>query len=786
MRTWLGTLVFVVFGTIALASGCGSPSVINTPPDPNANGGDGVGGGNGTAASAGFVIGVGDGGDSNTQCSTCEELNANCGAVTDPKCDTIIECGKCTKKGEFCGGDGPSRCGTGTNGDAGACSGNCMSCTPKTCKDIGFTCGLAGDDCGGTLDCGPTTCPILGYTCGGGAKEGQCGCTGACEDIPDCSKEAKKTTTLTGKVYDPAGNNPLYHVFVYVANNPKDPNLKSFPAGITCDVCGATAAGDPLLSEGDQAGTYTGVDGSFTLKNVPVAKGVTVVIQLGRWRRVFTIDIDTPCDENKVPDKTFLMPSKQSQGNIPLMAMVTGKVDSLECVLRKMGIDDSEFTTPSGGGRVQFYRGNVDWGQVIDSTMNTPSQDALFVKKANNQPVIDDYDMTILACQGDAFAQDPANRTALRNYAAAGGRVFATHYTYSWLTTNDENTAQKGKADNWSEVATWHRDEGDRADQSDGHIDLVSNPKGAAFQGWLEAVNASVPGSGIARVDTVRHDADTISSVDGQTQQWLYRDGENKHTTCNRTGNACTSDAGCTAKVCSAKTSQACTADADCNTGGKVCKNGPNQACTNNNQCNGNGNSCVTQTCVANTCQGFDYTGKQVPLHFTFNTPVNTVQDLTTNPPTLQCGRVLFSDFHVANTDEKDLVFPSACNNKAMTPQEKLLEFMIFDLGSCVPPPKACVPSGKCPANADCGYAPDGCGGLISCGKCPTGEACGVGNPPVPNKCGKGTQECVPETCATLKKECGPAADGCGDKIDSCGNCDAGELCVQGKCIPVN
>ena len=28
-----------------------------------------------------------------------------------------------------------------------------------------------------------------------------------------------------------------------------------------------------------------------------------------------------------------------------------------------------------------------------------------------------------------------------------------------------------------------------------------------------------------------------------------------------------------------------------------------------------------------------------------------------------------------------------------------------------------------------------------------TGEACGVGNPPVPNKCGKGTQMCIPETC---------------------------------------
>jgi hypothetical protein len=777
MRTWLGTLVFLVSGTLALASGCGTPSVINTDPIPNPSGGESTGG-SGTGANGGADIGVGDGGDGNgTQCSTCDELNANCGAVTDPKCDTIINCGKCTKAGEFCGGDGPSRCGTGSNGDAGACSGNCMSCTPKTCKDLGYTCGLAGDDCGGTLDCGPTTCPILGYTCGGGAKEGQCGCTGACEDIPDCSKKPKKTTTLTGKVYDPAGNNPLYHVFVYVANNPKDPNLKSFPEGITCDVCGATAAGEPLLSEGEQAGTYTDVDGSFTLKNVPVAEGVTVVIQLGRWRRVFKVDIDKPCDENKVPDKTFLMPSKQSQGNIPLIAMVTGDVDSLECVLRKIGIDASEFTNPADGGRVQFYLGTGipsppegagKSGEMIDK--QTPKQAALFAKNTDNQPVIDDYDMTILACQGGPDTQSAEDQKTLRNYAAAGGRVFATHYAYSWLTSNDEDTAQKGKADNWSEVATWKRDEDDRATHATGHIDLMSNPKGSAFQGWLEAVNASTVGSGTARVDTIRHDADSISSVSGQTQQWLYRD--------------------CADKTCSINTAIDCTADATV-CAPKVCKNKPEKVCTTNSDCDGT-NNCAAQTCAASAC-ATKYAGKKLPLHFTYSTPVNVVQDLTTKPPTLQCGRVLFSDFHVAGTTSmggethnQGRVFPEACDDNPMTPHEKLLEFMIFDLGSCVPPPKACVPAGECPANADCGYAPDGCGGLISCGKCPTGEACGVGNPPVPNKCGKGTHECVPETCGTLKKECGPAADGCGEKIDSCGTCDAGELCEQGKCLPIN
>ena len=812
MRSWLGSVLFVVVGSFALAAGCGgSPEVVNGGDGPDASvGGDGGNGNTGNVGNGAQSGGLnlGNGGDDGMGCpSTCEQLNANCGFVTDVRCGSVVQCGVTCPDGQICGGDGPSRCGSGSNGDGGACSGDCMSCTPKTCEDLGITCGPAGDTCGGKLDCGANTCPILGFTCGGGGKVGECGCTGACSAVPDCSAAPIKTTSLSGKVYDPAGLNPLYHVFVYVANNPADPDLKAFPPGITCDVCGATAAGSPLLSEGDQAGTYTGVDGSFTLKNVPVGKGVSVVIQLGRWRRVFKVDIDTPCGANPIADKTLLMPSKQTQGNIPLMAMVTGNADSLECVLRKMGIDRTEFTNPAGGGRVQFYKGSDKngatnrYGQIIDGT--TPMQASLFAN-VGTEPVINGYDMAILACQGSAPDQKPEDLTTLRNYAASGGRVFSTHYNYSWLKTNDANTAMKGKADNWSEVATWNMDDNDRALTGTGKIDLVSNPKGSAFQGWLEAVNASTPGTGLVTVNEIRHDVDSISSVEGQVQQWLYRDGAKR---CTRSHAVCSTNADCApAKVCSVKTSQACTKESECNTSGKVCKN---QAafgipCTSDATC-GQHNMCGTQDCGDNTC-GTDYTGKKLPLHFTYNTPVNLVQDLTATPTVVQCGRVLFSDFHVASAEERDEVFPAECGKactldtecaaggkcvdkvclEPMNAQEKLLEYMIFDLGSCVPPPKACVPAATCPAGANCGYAPDGCGGLVSCGVCPTGQACGVGNPPVPNKCGKGSTTCVPQTCAAQNIECGPAADGCGDKVDSCGMCAAGELCVQGKCAHVN
>jgi hypothetical protein len=69
--------------------------------------------------------------------------------------------------------------------------------------------------------------------------------------------------------------------------------------------------------------------------------------------------------------------------------------------------------------------------------------------------------------------------------------------------------------------------------------------------------------------------------------------------------------------------------------------------------------------------------------HFTFNTPTDA-------PADRQCGRVVFSTFHVAQSEEDMTVgpdrFPVGCSNQPMTPQEKALEFMLFDASACVQP----------------------------------------------------------------------------------------------------
>jgi hypothetical protein len=153
-----------------------------------------------------------------------------------------------------------------------------------------------------------------------------------------------------------------------------------------------------------------------------------------------------------------------------------------------------------------------------------------------------------------------------------------------------------------------------------------------------------------------------------------------------------------------------------------------------------------------------------VPLHMTFDTPVTVA-------PANQCGRVLYSDFHVEDADTTGQTFPKECTTTTMTPQEKMLEFMIFDLGSCVTPTPTCTPSTCAAQSITCGEAADGCGNILQCGACPSGESCIAGT------C-KNT--CTPLTCAGQDFTCGMQSDGCGNVLN-CGSCPSG-VCNNGKC----
>ena len=766
MRYFLAVLAYVASIVVAVScSGVASTGHFTAAAGTGGSGGaqssssgQQAGGASGTSTtggpggSTGPGIMIPDGGNDSGPCLgaiTCAGNGYNCGMVGDG-CGGTLDCGTCTSPGESCGGAGmPNVCGTppctaktcaglgydcgmasdGCNKtlDCGTCTGSqtCGSggtnkcgmtlCTPQSCATQGFNCGLQGDTCGNALNCGVCT---GNQTCGGGGTSGQCGlplcmpktcaqqgfdcgmATDGCNNIIDCGTcmgaqacgatsanvcastctglclkqtvcPANGTTSISGTVFAPQGVDPIYGTLVYVPNGPVLP----FSAGVSCGQCGKDVSGSPLVS------TVTGIDGKFTLTNMPVGQNIPIVIQNGRWRRQFVIPNVPACVDTPLPTSgasQIRMPRTKVEGDIPLMGFVTGSVDALECVLRKIGIADSEFSDPSGNGRVRFYQGGDSAGGSTFSA-STPVEDQLW----GTQAEIDKYDMVYFACKGGQYDRTPQAQQRVINYANAGGRIFATHYGYVWFYN----------APPFSTTAIWNVNASTfLTDPGDGIINQ-SFPKGQALAQWLVVVGASTT-QGHMPINTLRHD---FNGVIAPSLLWI--------------------------------------SDADPSSG-------------------------------------------NVPMHYTFNTPVGA-------PPANQCGRVLYDDFHVESSFGSG-TFPQECSTGPMTPQEKMLEFMIFDLGSCVTPP-VCAPKTCAQLGLLCGPASDGCGNIIQCGVCPAGLSCGGGG--TSGICGNG---CTPKTCAQQSFMCGHQGDGCGNIIN-CGMCPPGQtcggggvpgVCGNGSCVP--
>jgi hypothetical protein len=209
------------------------------------------------------------------------------------------------------------------------------------------------------------------------------------------------SANLTGTIYDPAGVNVLPGVIVYVPNGP----VSNLVDGVKCDTCSSLYSGTPIAS------AVTGPDGKFTLTNVPIGVSFPLVIQTGRWRRQVTVSAITGTCGSGTPTaalpsgESSRLPSKKSEGDIPKMALSMSAGDHLECLLKKIGIENSEFTSPSGTGRIHLYAYN---GLTFPgTTCNAPTGGTCANDLWSSTTQLDKYAAVIAPCDKNPFGGSP-------------------------------------------------------------------------------------------------------------------------------------------------------------------------------------------------------------------------------------------------------------------------------------------------------------------------------------------------------------------------------------------
>ena len=258
------------------------------------------------------------------------------------------------------------------------------------------------------------------------------GCASADQDAngtlppPDCQGlscqvakcPAGGNTVVRGRVTAPNGLDSIRQALIYV---PESGQLSPLPAALGCELCRDPFAGRAVTF------TYSGLDGSFELPGVPAGDSIPLVVQKGRFRRLIRMPVQA-CRTQA--DVKLALPRSRSEGELPQMAVAAGDHDAIECVLRDLGLDPTEFSASDGSGAVQLYDNQTPGNPTLPGQLTLPS---LLGDRARLMR----YHVVFLNCSGTTYSQkllgDPKVRANLRDYLAAGGRLYATDWSYDFI-----------------------------------------------------------------------------------------------------------------------------------------------------------------------------------------------------------------------------------------------------------------------------------------------------------------------------------------------------------------
>ncbi len=707
-------------------------------------------GGAGPNVCGGNVFVAADGGAVNL-CTpkTCADLGYNCGPAGDG-CGNLLNCGATCPGAEYCGGGGPNVCGGNVfvAPDGGAVN----LCTPQTCATLGYDCGQAGDGCGNLLNCGGT-CPGTEY-CGGGGPNV---CGGNVFVGPDggtvnlCTpKTCGELGYNCGPAADGCGN--LLQCGACLGAD-------TCGGGGTAGVCGHTCGGLCQYQANCTSGPPTTITGrvlagqsawtGLTPDPVPnvlvfVPNGTVTALSQG-----FTVGSCPQCgaDVSGSPlvstytnfDGTFTLtnvPSPPAGQTLPL-------VIQLGRWRREFQIAAPSACAATSIGDLNFPRNQAEGGIPL-TAISTGAVDAL------------ECVLLKMGVDQAEFTSSTANPNGRIHVYAGGPGSNGGNPGATVPNAHPETTlmAAGGTYLNYDQIL---------------------------FPCWGAAATKSAPelANLISYADNGGHFFATHYSY-----SWLVQNGEfNNVATWNPNFNnpgavTWTLDVSKVPPVVPAPIHSGIfwqwlnLQNALSNSNVATPPANPQVAITNpRHDANAVANGSI------DWIDGTDPVKNDALVeHFTFDTPVGKAS---------QCGHAIFSDFHVSGVaNANNVPFPTECS-KTFSAQEKILEYMIFDLASCVTPPaSSCTPLSCASQGLSCGPAGDGCGNTIQCGTCVAPLTCGGAG--VLGQCGEPDGgACASASCTQQGIACGPAGDGCGNVIQ-CGACPTGQTCggggVRGHC----
>ncbi len=362
--------------------------------------------------------------------------------------------------------------------------------------------GDAGNGADGGEGLDSTTPPQndSGFTFGDVAAEAAPPCQGLQCQVQNCGGSAH--TTISGTVYDPAGNNPLYNILVYIPTFPSNP-LPAITHGMSCDTCAAKI-------DNAMATALTDAKGHFTITDAPVGQNIPIVVQVGKWRRKLVIPTVNACVDNvpfptsNAPANRLRLPAKQSEGDMPLIAYATG-CDPMDSLLKKIGIDAAEFTAEKAGGMVEVYQGN-------SSTIDPPGSTSAYTFW-DDATDMERHDIVMNACECSPYPRNNGYAN-LDTYLNGGGRFFGSHYHINFF-------ADSSAAADLKSAGTWN--EWGSCGSAPYDIDTTF-PKGKAMADWMNNIFPTAPYGQVAITSGCMVE-DIHAATSGIAQQWIYESG---------------------------------------------------------------------------------------------------------------------------------------------------------------------------------------------------------------------------------------------------------------------